>query len=72
MIAQIQNFSKTGFITCVILFIDPFELTGFVSILFSTFLVFVSRIIYEVFLTRPMTRFFRIVKKKLFTKKIEK
>lgn len=72
MIAQIQNFIELSFVTCIILFIDPFEFIGVAKLLSGAFIVFLGRVAYEVFLTRPITKFLRHTKKKLFTKKVEK
>lgn len=72
MIAQIQNLAEVSFITCIVLFIDPFSGLGIVKLLTGAFIVFLGRIAYEVFLTRPFTKIFRKVKKKLFSKTTDK
>ncbi len=62
---QMQNGLETTFVTCIILFIDPFHDFGIVKLLVGAFIVFVGRVSYEVFLTRPMTRIMRKIKKKI-------
>jgi len=69
MIAQAENYIEMTLVTCIILFVDPFELLGIAKLFAGAFIVFLWRVTYEVFLTRPLTRFFREVKKKLIKKK---
>ncbi len=68
MLQHFQNYVEQTFVMGMILFIDPFELTGIIKLLAGAFVVFIGRISYEVFLTRPFTRVMRHVKKKLMSK----
>jgi hypothetical protein len=64
-----ENGIETTFVTCIILFIDPFHDFEFLKLLAGALIVFVARVSYEVFLTRPFTKFMRNVKKRIFATK---
>lgn len=65
---QMQNGLETTFITAIILFIDPFHDFGVLKLLAGALIVFLGRVSYEVFLTRPVTRIMRNIKKRFTAK----
>ena len=72
MIAQINNYTEMTFVTCIILFADPFTFIGFSQLVVGAVIVFGTRIFLETWFSGAVTNFFRKLKKRIFSKNIKK